>query len=155
MFSSFLIFSVFFENPSKVGNKRYWRFDESRENPQDSKTETSSLFSATRLAKIWFKEWWEIVFSISQGEFKKVGHSSLLDKSINLRGAGCSCSMAVEHTARNLVVMGLNPASWWSFFFFFPSFPTFLHQVMSISMLTHRNYTISKRSLEMQPHRLP
>ena len=32
---------------------------------------------------------------------------------------GSGCSSVVEHTPRNLEVVGLNPAGNWAFFFFF------------------------------------
>ena len=48
-------------------------------------------------------------------------HISLLDR---------CCNTTEEHKPRDLEVVGLNPAGWWIYFFFFsfPSFPTFLHR---------------------------
>ena len=53
---------------------------------------------------------------------------------LGYRGRGCS--PAVEHMPCNLEVVGLNPAGCWAFFFFFLSFPTFLHQRSVLSQVS-------------------
>ena len=56
---------------------------------------------------------------------------------------GCGCSTTVEHTPRNLEVVGLNPAGC-SFFFFFLSLSTFLHQWSVLNQVPHGGASLAE-----------